>query len=141
MTKRHAQAIEAYRSQRLDAFALGGLSLAAWAALVTSDVGPVVEPYSSDLLFVGALVAILGPAMFRLGGTLGTRMGLETTIGLAGEALGLALASALAAVFSSDAMHVVGLTLAFVLVSRAALEVRMEIRLQRAMIARLPRTG
>jgi hypothetical protein len=124
----HSAAIEGYRAQRLDAFAIGGLALAAWGTLVTSDKGPVVPTYTTQLLFVGALSAIAGPVLFRLGGTIGTYLGLETTTGLGYAAIAIAVGSGLADALSADGLHIAGVALAVAIAVRELSEIRFENR-------------
>jgi hypothetical protein len=133
-TQRHRSIIELFRTQRSDALTLGSLGLAVWGVL-SSTSADALEPYSLDLLFVGVMLTIVGPVVFRAGGTEGTRMGLETFLSVGYAAIVISLLSFLPTVFEHRWLHVLGFAVALVVVARDLHEVREEISLTRALYA------
>lgn len=138
---RHRFAIDGFRAQRLDAFAIGGLGVAAFTVLLTASDHGGLHTYSIRLLFTGAALVILGPVFFRAGGTIGTRMGLEAAVSVGYTGIAVALLSSAAVVLRTSWLDIVGLVVAYILAAREVAEVRIEIHhIQKILGPPLPST-
>jgi hypothetical protein len=133
---RHENSLVRFRTQRSDALTLGSLGLAAWGILTSTAVAGRLEPYSLDLLFVGVMLTIAGPVVFRSEGVEATRMGLATVVAVGYAAIVISLVSFLPAVFERRWLHAVGFAVALGLVARDVDETADEISVVRNLYRR-----
>jgi hypothetical protein len=141
MQQRHRAHLELFRSQTMEAFTLGSLGLAAWAALVVAattgqsprEIGP-----SLDLLFVGVGLVLSGPILFARAGVRVAHMGLEGFLAVGYSAIVLWIASQLGPVLGSGWWELAGLALGVTLLLLAGAELRRQLRRNRNLLESPP---
>jgi hypothetical protein len=141
MRQRHRAHLELFRSQTMEAFTLGSLGLAAWAALVvaaTTGQSPRVLGPSLDLLFIGVGLVLSGPILFSRAGIRVAHMGLEGFLGVGYSAIVLWIASELGPVLGSGWWELAGLALGATLLLLAGTELRRQLRRNRNLLEPRP---
>lgn len=120
----HQAALELAKTHRTEALTLGSLGLAAWSVLASSSED--IPASSLDVLLVGVVLTIVGPTVFRRGGTEGNRMGLEATISVGYAAIVIAVVSFIPAAVGREWLDGVALVVTAAVVARDILETRVE---------------
>jgi hypothetical protein len=141
MQEHHQALLDRFRSQTMEAFTLGSLGLAAWAALVvasTTGESPRVLGPSLDLLFIGVGLVLSGPILFARAGIRVAHMGLEGFLGVGYSAIVLWIASELGPVLGSGWWELAGLALGATLLLLAGAELHRQLRRNRTLLESSP---
>lgn len=115
-----------FKTQRAEALTLGSLGLAAWALLTGTSASGRLNTYGLQLLLLGVAFTVVGPILFRRGGTEGSRMGLETSTSIGYAAIAIALLAFLPSIFLGSVMKWIALGVVVLLFLREAVEVTTE---------------
>lgn len=126
LSARHLSSLEVFKTQRSEALTLGSLGLAAWAVLTGTSARGQLNGYGLQLLLVGVALTVLGPILFRRGGTEGSRMGLETSTSVGYAAIAIALLAFLPSIFEGGVVKWLAFGVAVLLFLREAVEITTE---------------
>lgn len=141
MQQRHRAHLALFRTQTAEAFTLGSLGLAAWAALVvattTGQNTRVLGP-SLDILFIGVSLVLSGPILFARAGVRAAHMGLEGFLGVGYSAIVLWIASELGPVLGAGWWELAGLALGATLLLLGGAELRRQLRRNRKLLEPRP---
>jgi hypothetical protein len=113
---------------------VGSLALASWTVLFTtasSSPASSLTPLTRNLLLASSIVLIIGPALFRSGGSYLTALGREATTNIGYASLLLALASVLADLFHFEG-SLIAIAIAVAIAIRDVMEVRSLVILQQS---------
>jgi hypothetical protein len=126
----HTALLGLFESSRTVALTVGSLGLAAWSVLSAfHPAGIQSRGLGLELLFIGVILSIAAPMFFRLEGSDGSEMGLESMISLSYLALVFALADILNQVFGRRWLNVIGVLVVVFMLVRELMEVRDQARL------------
>ncbi len=126
----HTAMLGLFESSRAVALTVGSLGLAAWSVL--SAFHPAgIQPRSLglELLFLGVILSIAAPMFFRLQGSDGSELGLESMVSLGYLALLFALTDIIVQVFDRRWLNLIGVLVVVLMLIREFMEVRDQIRL------------
>lgn len=126
----HTAMLGLFESSRTVALTVGSLGLAAWSVLSAfHPAGIQSRSLGLELLFIGVILSIAAPMFFRLEGSDGSEMGLESMISIGYLALVFALADILVQVFDRRWLNVIGVLVVVFMLIRELMEVRDQARL------------
>lgn len=126
----HKALLDLFDTDRNIALTVGSLGLAAWSVLTAfHPAGIDSRSLGLELLFVGVILSIAGPLVFRVEGSDGSLLGLESIVTVGYVALIFALASLLVEVFDRPWLSAVGIGIVVLMVVREAMEVIAQARL------------
>lgn len=126
----HTAMLGLFESSRTVALTVGSLGLAAWSVLSAfHPAGIQSRSLGLELLFIGVILSIAAPMFFRLEGSDGSEMGLESMASLGYLALVFALADILVQVFDRRWLNVIGVLIVVFMLVREFREVRDQTRL------------
>ena len=138
-SEEHTAMLGLFESNRTVALTVGSLGLAAWSVLSAfHPAGIAQRSLGLELLFIGVLLSIGGPLLFRLEGSDGSEMGLESMVAVGYLALVFALSDILVSVFDRKWLSVIGVAIVVLMSIRESIEVRNQIRLTWQYVSSLP---